>query len=209
MRRTAPTRVAIAELSASAPMRTATSNPSSTRSTGRSSKRERDEHLGKSIEKFRDDRQHVQPPEQDRRSQAQLAARRRALARTPPARSRRGRRARAWRRRETAVPASVDADRARGAGEQPHAEPRFQFGDRPGDRGGRAVQPPRGLREAAAVGHLDEDGDAIDPIHTVAYYRNNQLQKRQIIISARMAILRSRGRCSGGPCDQRQPRRRQ
>ena len=45
---------------------------------------ERDEHLGKSIEKFGDDRQHVQPSEQDRRSQAQFAARRRALARSRP-----------------------------------------------------------------------------------------------------------------------------
>ena len=41
--------------------------------------------------------------------------------------------------------------------------------DRPGDRGGRAAQPPRGLREAAALGRLNQHRNAIRPVHTVEY----------------------------------------
>ena len=129
---------------------------------------ERDEHLGKSIEKFGDDRQHMQPSEQDRRSQAQLAARRRALARSRPLDLLEvGEHAPGAAQKP--LPRLGRADRTRGAGEQPNAETQLQFRDRPGDRGGRAAQPPRGLRKAAAVGHLDEHGNAISPVHTVAY----------------------------------------
>ena len=110
----------------------------------------------------------MQPSEQDRRSQAQFAARRRALARSRPfdlfeiGEHAPG-------AAQKPLPGLGRADRARGAGEQPDAETRFQFRDRPGDRGGRAAQPPRGLRKAAAVGHLDEHSNAIRPVHTVAY----------------------------------------
>ena len=61
------------------------------------------------------------------------------------------------------------ADRTRVAGEQPDTETRLQLRDCPGDRGGRAAQPPRGLRKAAAVGHLHKHSNAIRPVHTVAY----------------------------------------
>ena len=110
----------------------------------------------------------MQPSEQDRRSQAQLAARRRALARSRPLDLLEvGEHAPGAAQKP--LPRLGRADRTRGAGEQPNAETRLQFRDRPGDRGGRAAQPPRGLRKAAAVGHLDEHGNAISPVHTVAY----------------------------------------
>ena len=110
----------------------------------------------------------MQPSEQDRRSQAQFAARRRALARSRPFDLLEvGEHAPGAAQKP--LPRLGRADRTRGAGEQPDAETRLQFRDRPGDRGGRAAQPPRGLRKAAAVGHLDEHGNAIRPVHTVAY----------------------------------------
>jgi hypothetical protein len=110
----------------------------------------------------------VQPSEQDRRSQAQFAARRRALARSRPFDLLEvGEHAPGAAQKP--LPRLGRADRAGGAGEQPDAETRLQFRDRPGDCGGRAAQPPRGLRKTAVVGHLHEHGNTIRPVHTVAY----------------------------------------
>ena len=119
---------------------------------------------GNCVEEIRHQRQHVAPPEHDRRGQAQLATRGAAL---PD----RGLldfsqiRQHAAGAGEKPLPRLGDADGPGGAVEQPHAEPCFKLGDRAGDRGRRTIQTTRRLGEAAAVGHLGEDGDIVDPIH--------------------------------------------
>ena len=166
MRWSAPTRLAIAELSASAPMRTATSSPSSTRSTGRSMSDSATDTSGKRSRNsimIGD----MQPPEQDRRSDAQLAARRGALPDGGPFDLVEiGEHA--PRARQEPLAGLGDADRTGGAVEQPYPEPRFELADRARDRGRRAAEPPRRLGKTSPLGDLDEHRNVADPIHIVS-----------------------------------------
>ena len=149
--------VAIAELSASAPMRTATSSSFLHQVDRPIEQRQRHRHVGKSGEEFGHDRQHVQAAEQDRRGDAQFAARRAcprpAAARSISSRSASTRLAPARKR----CAGLGEADRARGAVEQPDAKPRFELGDCARDGGRRTAEPSRRLGKAAALGDLDEN----------------------------------------------------
>jgi hypothetical protein len=125
---------------------------------------ERDRHLGETPEKLGHDRKHMQAPEQDRRGDAQFAARRGALAgRGPFDLLEIGKHA--ARARQKPVPSLRKADRAGGTIEKPHPEPRFQFPDRARNRGGGASEPARSRRKTAAFGDFDENRDALDATH--------------------------------------------
>jgi len=139
-------------------------------------------HLGKLRQEVRHQRQHVPPPEYDWRGQAQLPARCDAL----PDRSllNLGQvRQHAAGAGEKPLPRFGDADHPGGAVEQPHAEPCFELGNRAGDRGRRPVQMARRFGKAAAIGHLGENGDVIDPIHYFIL-SNNKLRLKAIITFA-------------------------
>jgi hypothetical protein len=116
----------------------------------------------------------MQAPEQDRRGDAQFAARRGTLPRRSPFDFLEiGKHA--ARARQKPVPGLRKADRAGGTIEKPHPEPRFQLPNRTGDRGWRASEPARSRRKAAPLGDFDEDRDTLDAIHIYCIYRNNIL----------------------------------
>jgi hypothetical protein len=52
-----------------------------------------------------------------------------------------------------------------GAVQQAGAEPRFQSGDRPRDRGRRQVEAPGRGRKTGFLGHGDEDGHGLQAVH--------------------------------------------
>src|SRR5262249_41243803 len=114
------------------------------------------------------DGKHVQASEQDRRGDAQFAARRGPLARRGafdlleigehPTRA-----------SQKAHASLGEADRARGAVEKSHTEPRFEFSNRARNGGPRARAPARRRGETAALGNFHKRRNAVDTVHTVAY----------------------------------------
>src|SRR5262249_23232891 len=125
-------------------------------------------HVAEAAEKLGHDRQDVQASEQDRRGDAQFAARRGPLARrgafdlleigehaTPAP--------------QKALAGLGEADRARGAAEKAHAEPRFALSNRARNGGGRASKPARGRGETAALGDFHKGRNAIDTVHILTY----------------------------------------
>ena len=175
MRRTAPTRVATAELSASRPIRRDV-EPLLHQVDRPIDQAERGRYLGKAAEELGHDRQDMQAPEQDRRGDAQFAARRRTLPRRGPLDFLEiGKHA--ARPRQKPVPGLGEADRAGGAIEEPHPEPRFQFANRARNRGRGASEPARSRGKTAAFGHFDENRGALDATHIYCIYRNNILYK--------------------------------
>jgi hypothetical protein len=128
---------------------------------------ERHRHVGKSTEELGHDRQHLEAAEQYRRRQAQLATRRRAGAgRGPFDLLKIGEHA--TRPGEKPIAGLREADRARGAVEKTHSEPRFEVADDAADGGRRTSQPPCGGDETTPLGNLDEDRDGLGPVHSVA-----------------------------------------
>src|SRR5262249_61087859 len=67
--------------------------------------------------------------------------------------------------RQKPVPGLGEADRAGGAIEEPHPEPRFQFANRARNRGRGASEPARSRGKTAAFGDFDENCDARNAIH--------------------------------------------
>ena len=127
---------------------------------------ERDRYLGKAAEELGHDRQDMHAPEQDRRGDAQFAARRGALpCRSPLDLLEIGKHA--ARAHQKPLPGLRKADRAGGTIEKPHPEPRFQFANRARNRGRGASEPARSRGETAAFGDFDENCDALDAIHTL------------------------------------------
>ena len=154
--RTAPTRVAMAELSASVPMRTATSNPSSTRSTGRSTKVSAIDTSGKRPRNSVTIGNTCSRPNTIgavMRSSPRGAVPSPAAARSISSKSASTRRA----PDQEARPGLGQADGAGRPVEEPHTQTVLQVGDRAGDGGRRTLQPPGRVGKAAALGHLDED----------------------------------------------------
>lgn len=148
-------------------MRTATSSALLDQVDRPVDERQRHRHVGEAIQELEHDRRHVQPPEQDRRGDAQLAARRGALPRGGPFDLVEiGEHA--PRARQEPLASLGHVDRAGGAVEQPHPEPRFELADGARDRGRRPAEPPRRLSKTAPLGDLDEGRNAADPIHIVA-----------------------------------------
>ena len=128
---------------------------------------ERDRYLGKAAEELGHDRQDMHAPEQDRRGDAQFAARRGALpCRSPLDLLEIGKHA--ARAHQKPLPGLRKADRAGGAIEKPHPEPRFQFPNRARNRGRGASEPARSRRKTAAFGDFDENRDALDTTHIIA-----------------------------------------
>ena len=79
---------------------------------------------------------------------------------------------------------SPDVGQAHGPGgavEQAHAEPRLEIGDRAGHRGRRAVELPRGRREAAALRRPRRTPRCLRSGPYYPEYRNNQLRTIRII----------------------------
>jgi hypothetical protein len=140
----------------------------------------------------------VQAAEQDRRREAQLAARRRALPCGRPLNLVEvGEHA--ARARQKPLAGFGEAHRARGAVEQPHAEPRLELADRARDRGRRAAQAARGLGEAAAIRDLGEQGDAIEAIHIVADTAIMSCDEEVLFMRGKATILSGVERAVPGP----------
>src|SRR5262252_8724577 len=143
MRCTAPTRVATAELSASVPMRTATSSPSSTKSTGRSIKLSATDTSAKRPRNSVTIGSTCSRP--NRIGEHAPCAGQKPLARLG------------------------ETYRARGAVEKSHPEPRFELANRARNGGRRASEAAGGRGETPALGSLHKGCNAIDTVHTVAY----------------------------------------
>ena len=158
-------------------------------------------HVGKGAQELGHDRQHMQPPEQHRRRDGELAARRAPLP---------GRRLldlgqvreHAPRAAEEALAHVGQADRARGAVEQPHAEARLEVRDRACHRRRRAVEPPGGGSEAcpARPPRRTPQCPRSDPYYS--NYRNNYL--RTTAYYPACGTLGYIGGARGQPCHEQQ-----